>query len=146
MYLQEIRFGLIDPENWNLLMPNHFQVRSQICGEDGDMEVLREDIREKKLQCRTEFHEIWLVGEIDMEEELLDNGIPTLMNTESETCDIISELFSGYEDQVHDRLTPVKVVAFVEFDGHQIFKSTLVGQLNDNLFLSKDRLTCVKKS
>ena len=32
----------------------------------------------------------------------------------------------------------------MEFDGHRIFKSTLVGQLNGNPFLAKDRLTRVK--
>jgi len=36
-------------------------------------------------------------------------------------------------------------MAFVEFDGERIFKSTLVVQLNSNPFLSKDRLTRVKK-
>lgn len=39
-----------------------------------------------------------------------------------------------------------KVIPFVEFGGHKIFKSTLVFQLNSNLFLSKDRLTRVKNS
>ena len=37
-----------------------------------------------------------------------------------------------------------KVIPFVEFFGHKIFKSTLVSQLNSNLFLSKDRLTRVR--
>ena len=34
----------------------------------------------------------------------------------------------------------------MEFDGQRIFKSTLVGQLNGNPFLSKDRLTRVRNS
>ena len=34
----------------------------------------------------------------------------------------------------------------MEFDGHMIFKSTLVGQLNGNSFLAKDRLTRVRNS
>ena len=119
-----------------------------ICGEDGDMEVLHEDIREKEqeLQRRAELHKIQPIGKTDMEEELLDDGVPALRTAESEMHDIILELLSGHEDQVRDRLTLVKVVAFVEFDRHWIFKSTLVGQLNSNPFLSKSKLTLVKKS
>ena len=84
------------------------------------MEVLHEDIREKEheLQRRVKLHEIWPTGETDMEEELLDDGVPALTTTENETRDIILELLSGHEDQVQDRPTSVKFVAFMEFDGH----------------------------
>lgn len=40
----------------------------------------------------------------------------------------------------------VKVMMLVKYDGHQIFKVTLVSQLNTNIFWSKDMLTEVKKS
>lgn len=40
----------------------------------------------------------------------------------------------------------VKVMLMVEYDGRQIFKATLVSQLSANLFLSKDKVTQVKKS
>ena len=39
-----------------------------------------------------------------------------------------------------------KVIPFVEFTRHKIFKSTLVSQLNSNPFLSKDRLTRIRNS
>ena len=65
---------------------------------------------------------------------------------ESETWDIVSEMLSHHKNHIQAKKVPIKVEAFLEFDANQIFKSTLVGQLNDNPFLSKDRLTCVKKS
>jgi hypothetical protein len=34
----------------------------------------------------------------------------------------------------------------VKYQGNKIYKFTLVSQLNANPFLSKDRLTCVRKS
>ena len=50
------------------------------------------------------------------------------------------------EKHVQSIHVPARVEAFVEFDGHMIFKSTLVRQLNGNPFLSKDRLTRARKS
>lgn len=58
---------------------------------------------------------------------MVDDGVPAITVVESETRDIISEMLSNHEEQVADRPTPAKVVAFVEFDGNRIFKSTLVG-------------------
>ena len=123
-------------------------VTKPVRGEDGDMEVLREDIHEKEqeLQRTTELHDLQSNGLIDTEEDMVDDGVPTIAVVESETRDIISEVLSNHEDHVSDRASSEKVVAFAEFDGNRIFKSTLVGQLNGNPFLSKDRLTRVKKS
>ena len=56
-------------------------------------------------------------------------------------------MLSHQENHVEVEKELVKAKPFVEFDGNRIFKSTLVGQLNGNPFLSsKDRLTRVKKS
>ena len=60
--------------------------------------------------------------------------------------DVISEMLSPHEGHIRAIHVPVKVEAFVEFNGNRIIKSTLGGQLNSNPFLSKDRLTRVKKS
>ena len=114
-------------------------------GEDGDMEVLREDLHSDALadQARAE------AGESDLpqgEPELLDDGTPHLDVLESEACDAISDMLSAHENQVAGTLDRHKVEPFVQFDGNKIFKSTLVGQLNGNPFLSKDRLTRVKNS
>ena len=123
-----------------------FAVTKPIRGEDGDMEVMREDIREKEqeLQRTTELHDLQSNGLIDMEEDMVDDGVPTIAVVESETRDIILEVLSNHEDHVSYRASSEKFVAFAEFDGNRIFKSTLVGQLNGNPFLSKDRLTQVK--
>jgi hypothetical protein len=117
-------------------------------GEDGDMEVLREDLnqKEKDMQRRAEAGELEHIVLEDVETDVVDDGVPALPVVESETRDIISELLDTHEEHVRAETVPVKVEAFVEFDGNRIFKSTLNGQLNGNPFLSKDRLTRVKKS
>ena len=38
-------------------------------------------------------------------------------------------------------MSVVKVVLTMEYQGHHVFKATLVSQLNANMFLSKDKLT-----
>jgi len=78
--------------------------------------------------------------------DLLDDGVVAIMVVESETCDVISEMLSHQKEHVFDVPVPAKVEAFVEFSRNRLFKSTLVGQFNRNPFLSKDRLTCIKKS
>jgi len=55
-------------------------------------------------------------------------------------------MLSSEEPQVSSTVPKDKVILFVEFVGHKIFKSTLVSQLNANPFLSKDRLTRVRNS
>ena len=77
----------------------------------------------------------------ESEEDVMDDGVPAMMVVESETRDIIGEMLNAHEEQVRGVPVPTKVEAFVEFDGYKIFKSTLVGQLNGNPFLSKDKLT-----
>ena len=80
------------------------------------------------------------------EEDVVDDGVPAITVVESETRDIISNILSNHEDNVCAILVSAKVETDVEFDGHKMVKSTLIGQLNGNSFLSKDRLTCVKNS
>lgn len=114
-------------------------------GEDGDMEVLREDLRDKdqELQRRAAAADL----EIEqVEEDLLDDGVPAMTVADSETRDVLSDILSNHEEHVQAIPVPAKVEAFVDFGGHKIYKSPLVGQLNGNPFLSKDRLTRVKNS
>ena len=112
------------------------------------MEVLREDLRHKEdeLQRRAELGDLEPPTLIDAEDEVCNDGVPAITVLESETRDIIIEMLSYHENHVEGEQAAIKVEPFVEFDGNQIFKSTLVGQLNGNPFLSKDTLTRVKKS
>lgn len=71
----------------------------------------------------------------DVEEDLVDDGVPAITVVESETRDVITEMLNNHEEYVCEVPTLAKVEPFVEFGGHQIFKSTLVGQLNGNPFL-----------
>ena len=55
-------------------------------------------------------------------------------------------MLQNNDSQVTVNSKPNVVVPMIKDNGHQIYESTLVNQLNGNLFLSKDRLTRVKNS
>ena len=85
-----------------------------------------------------------------VEDEIVDDDIlDSLLFLEDETRDALSKILNGVEDHFEPIATPpTKILPYVEYEGNQIFKSTLISQLNGNghPFLSKDRLMRVKKS
>lgn len=56
------------------------------------------------------------------------------------------ELLSDHEVQVSSDPIPHKINPVVTFQGHCIYKSTLISQMNGNPYVSKDRLTRMKNS
>ncbi|KAL3687718.1 hypothetical protein R1sor_014027 [Riccia sorocarpa] len=70
------------------------------------------------------------------ESELEDDGADDLAVAGHETMHIMSEVF--HEVKMFDPM--------VSYDGHSIYKATLVSQLVGNPTLSKDRLTMIKQS
>ena len=90
------------------------------------MEVLREDLtqREQEAQRRAELGELEPAVAEDVEDDVLDDGVPAITVVESEVHDVISEMLSPHEGHVRAIPVPVKVEAFVEFNGNRIFKST----------------------
>lgn len=83
---------------------------------------------------------------IDAKDKLCEDGIPILTIVESETQDVLAKMLSNHENHIQVEQMPIKDEPFVEFHENGIFKSTLVGQLNGNPFMSKDKLIHVKKS
>lgn len=83
---------------------------------------------------------------MDAEDKLYDDRAAIVIVTESETRDIIVEMLNNHENHAQVEQVPIKVEPFVEFNGNRIFKSKLVGQLNGNPFMLKDRIICVKNS
>jgi hypothetical protein len=65
---------------------------------------------------------------------------------ECEVRDALSSLLDDLEMHIQDTDAPMQVSPLVEYSSNKIFKSTLVGQLNRNPFLSKDMLTRVRNS
>ena len=65
---------------------------------------------------------------------------------EEETRDVIMDLLNRAENQVTLVQGARKIVPTLEVGGHSIYKSTLVSELNGNVFLSKDRLARSKHS
>ena len=119
-----------------------------IRGEDGDMEVLRSDLQEveHELERRIAIENLHPSICEHLEEEILDDGADSMIIVDSKTRDAISEMLDFHEEHVGASSVDTKVIPIVQFNGHNIYKSTLVGQLNGNLFLSKDSLTRVKNS
>ena len=56
------------------------------------------------------------------------------------------KLLREQEQQVSYNTPSSKVLPIVTFQGHSIYKSTLVSQLNGNPYLSNDRLTRMRNS
>ena len=129
----------VDPHSFAYI-PSKTPVR----GEDGDSEVLCHDLQSTATVQATMDSNCSLT--VDGEEELEEDFSAALPAVESETHNAMSDMLNLEEPQVSTAIPTEKVIPFVEFFGHKIFKSTLVSQLNSNPFLSKDRLTRVKKN
>ena len=82
----------------------------------------------------------------DSIEDDIDDSIEHLAALEEETCDAIMDILNCALPQVTMLQSNEKIMPTMEVDGHYIYKSTLVSQLNGNHFLSKDRLTRIKHS
>lgn len=60
------------------------------------------------------------------------------------TCDVITNLLNQAKDQVTSVEGAGKILSTVEVDKHFIHKSTFVSQINENIFLFKNRLAIIK--
>ncbi|KAL3701925.1 hypothetical protein R1sor_019947 [Riccia sorocarpa] len=95
----------------------------------------------------TPLSEFWLLpNEEDVTDENTESdGVNDLHVLENETRHVMAkyldQALSGSVFSESPRVDPM-----VSFDGHQIYKATLVSQLNGNPMLSKDRLTRIKQS
>ncbi|KAL3695582.1 hypothetical protein R1sor_009658 [Riccia sorocarpa] len=72
-----------------------------------------------------------------------ENGLDDLALLDHETRHIMSEILHHVESGEEE---PVKFDPMIVYDGHSIYKATLVSQLVGNPTLSKDRLTRIKQS
>ena len=119
----------MDPQNFAYI-PATCPVR----GEDGDAEVLRDDLAATATQSG--IVDSNSTSPVEGEEDILEDGSPDLPVLQVEAEDAISDMLNGEEAQVRCLLLTEKVIPFVEYGGHNIYKSTLVSQLNANPFLS----------
>ena len=100
-----------------------------VCGEDGNMEVLREDLHSHEQVREQEAKQANLEPppSTDVKEDLVDDGVLAIVVMESKTRDVVAEVLSQQEEHVRVVPVPTKVEAFVEFDGNKIYKSILMG-------------------
>ena len=81
-----------------------------------------------------------------MEDEIVDDYVDEVGKVENVVCDVLRKMLDVDDDQVLTTLVQQKISSIVTYEGHSIYKSTLVSQLNGNPLLSKDRLTRVINS
>ena len=81
-----------------------------------------------------------------IDDDVVDDGLRLSTLVEEETCDVMTDQLNHVENQVTLGHGAGNILPTVEVDGHFIYKSTLVSQLNGNIFLSKDRLARIKLS
>ena len=79
-----------------------------------------------------------------IEDDGVDDGLQLFTLVEEETCDAITDLFNQAEDHVTSVLSIENILPTVEIDGQSIYKSTLVSQVNGNVFLTKGRLARIQ--
>ena len=122
--------------------------RHPIAGKDGDAKVFCEHLLDSATTVIDANPTSHVNPSILLEDEIVDDDIlDSLPFLEDETRDALSDILNGVEDHFEPIATPpTKILLYVEYEGNQIFKSTLVSQLNGNPFLSKDRLIRVKNS
>jgi len=143
-----------DPKHWAYVAPE-----KPVPGEDGDGEV-RRDSEIMPLEEETmdgdgaNLDPDMSVMDIDVDMSIVDASLDDreeiLRLAEEECRDAISQMLDSAEPsppmppsgQNHVQ----KIELVVEYKGRAIYKSTLIGELNGNPFLSKDRLTRIKNS
>jgi len=83
-----------------------------------------------------------------IEDASLDDAENHLAVVQEETRDAITDLLNSRLAQVTsiESGSNVKIEPTVQTEGHCVYKSTIVSELNGNSFLSKDRLARIKQS
>ena len=148
-----------DPKHWAYVPPE-----KPVPGEDGDGEVMRDSLAVQEEGDTMEHDgeplapdESALDAEsanLDADRTVADASLESaehvLSVVEEECRDAISQMLDSAEPSPPVELTSrnpaQKIEPVVHYNGRAIYKSTLVGELNGNPFLSKDRLTRIKNS
>ena len=81
-----------------------------------------------------------------MQDEIVDSYMDEVGEVEDEVRDVPRKMLEIDDDQVPTTHVQENISPIVTYQGHSIYKSTLVFQLNENPFLSNDRLTWVRNS
>jgi hypothetical protein len=117
-----------------------------VAGDNGDAEVLRDVLddvgasEELADDCEPIDDEAGIV------ENLINDGVDPLQVADSDVRQLVTDMMDSVEGQVSTNPSSSKIQPTKDYMDYQIYKSTLVFQLNGNPFLSKDRLTHVKNS
>ena len=112
----------------------YVQKSCKIVRDDGDLKIL---------WFGAQFVDVPIPASIThVELELWDDRFNDVEVIQSETNDAIDDMLSNVgldpSDSSKDNISPN-----IEYEGHKMYKSTLVSQMNGNPFLSKDKLTKV---
>ena len=91
--------------------------------------------------------QVALMNAKEMEDEMVDEKrvmLHVIPELEDETHQVIFELLDAEKPHPQTILVSAKIMPFVEYEGHKIYKSTLVVQLNSISFLFKGCLTQIR--
>ena len=113
-------------------------------GEDGNSELLRDRLH-TYLMASVDIVDSPQMGD-SIEDDVVDDGLQLSTLVEEETHNVIADLLNKAEDQVTSVHRTIKILPTKGVDGHYIYKSTFVSQLNGIDFLSKDELAKIKHS
>ena len=113
-------------------------------GEDGDYEVFKDRLH-TYLMTSVDIVDSPQIGD-SIEDDVVNDGLQLSTLVEEETHDVIADVLNKAEDQVTSVHRTMKILPTEKVDGHYIYKSTLVLQLNGIEFLCKDELAKNKHS
>ena len=114
-------------------------------GEDGDSEVLRDRLVSELSAAEPPAHAPQMRDNLE-ESAAEEDESEHWRIIEEEARDAVTDVLNSAEVQVQQPQGSERIEVTVEVDGHVIYKSTLMSQLNGSVFLSKDRLARIKHS
>ena len=113
-----------------------------VAGEDGDSEGIRHAIAEI-FEASEQLENTIAIDKADGE---FHDGVGIVEFIRDKTLHAFCDMLDKMDADINEIPKPTIVTPIVSYSGHQIYKSTLVSQLNGNPFFSKDGLTRVKNS
>ena len=115
-----------------------------IVGHDDHSKVIRHAIATAKIfEANEQVENIIAIDEVDGE---FHDGVGTVEFIRNEMHHVFHDILDNMDANISEVPKPTIVIPVVSYSCHQIYKSTLVSQLNGNPFLSKDRVTRIKNS
>lgn len=120
----------------------YMKSKNTFLGKDGDYEVLHKALDVASI-IDVELDNNKFNNFDELEGNFEEDRVEDLTILEEETRQVVVEMVDSMELQVMSQASSSNILPIVTYKGHIIHKSTMVSQLNENLFISKNQLTRV---